>query len=112
MQAYSCFQEQLRAELEATRSGTDTETSHKIKALEATIDGLEQSRDQLSRIIEKQKAQQSDSDREHSVRVAELNAELTAKNSEIDSLKKKLAKFSDYDEIKRELEIMKVRASG
>ena len=45
----------LRAEIEALRSGTDSETVQKITALESTIETLESSHDRLSQAHESEK---------------------------------------------------------
>lgn len=42
-------------------------------------------------------------------KVEELSKERDARTAEVDELKQRMKQFADYDEVKRELEIMKVR---
>ena len=58
------FQEQLRAEVEASRMGTDSETSQKVKLLESNIESLEASHEELSRALERQKSSAVDAERD------------------------------------------------
>ncbi|KDR75195.1 hypothetical protein GALMADRAFT_249156 [Galerina marginata CBS 339.88] len=101
----------LRAEIETTRSGT--ETSDRVKALEAQISDLESETETLSRSIETQKQKTSEVEALGQKKVEDLSKELQKKFSETEQLRSKLKQLSDYDEIKRELEIMKyVEFSG
>jgi len=118
-------QEVLRAEIESLRSGTDLESAQKIRSLESTIETLENSHDQLSQSLESEKRKTQDAIREMVLKMEGLSRDHESKVGRVlggitsslnmqvlegDSLKKRLQKYSDYDEIKRELEIMKVAA--
>ncbi|KAF8973105.1 CASP C terminal-domain-containing protein [Flammula alnicola] len=101
----------LRAEIETTRSGT--ETSERFKALESQIAALESETETLSHSIESQKVRTSEVEAIGQKRAEDLTKELQKKSLEADQLRTKLKDLSDYDEIKRELEIMKyVEFSG
>ncbi|THV02426.1 hypothetical protein K435DRAFT_792605 [Dendrothele bispora CBS 962.96] len=92
----------LRAETEAMRSGTDS--LERVKSLQTQVNELESEVDRLSRTLEAQKAA--------SVEI-EGNSKKRAQVAEVDQLKQRLKRLSDYDEIKRELDIMKyVEFSG
>lgn len=97
--------ELLRAEIEAMKSGN--ETSDHTKELESKVSELESETDRLSQALESQKASQALSQAEVSKKTGEINRELEQKAHEIDQLRQKLKQYNDYDEIKRELEIMK-----
>jgi homeobox protein cut-like len=80
----------------------------KIQALESTIEGLETSQEQLSRSLEGEKRKTLEIVREMERKLDALTRDQEFKSAEIDSLRKRLSKYSDYDELRRELEIMKV----
>ncbi|TFK25166.1 hypothetical protein FA15DRAFT_737942 [Coprinopsis marcescibilis] len=101
----------LRAEIETLRSGN--QTSEQVKSFEAQIADLEAESERLSRSLENQKALTSEVEKNGLRKAKEITDELSRKATEIETLKQKLSKFSDYDEIKRELEIIKfVEFSG
>ncbi|KAH9929496.1 CASP C terminal-domain-containing protein [Epithele typhae] len=86
--------ELLRAEIEAMKSGH--EGTAQIKEYESKIADLESETDRLSQALEVQKTA-----------TGTAQAAATRKSAEVDQLKTKLKQFADYDEIKRELDIMK-----
>ncbi|KIM45231.1 hypothetical protein M413DRAFT_441914 [Hebeloma cylindrosporum] len=101
----------LRAEIETTRSGT--ETSDRVKSLESQITELENETETLSQSIEAQKCRTMEAEAAGRKRVDDLSKELQKKALEIEQLRTKLKHLGDYDEIKRELGIMKyVEFSG
>ncbi|KAF8200663.1 CASP C terminal-domain-containing protein [Pholiota molesta] len=101
----------LRADIETMRSGT--ESSERVKALEKQITDLEAETDTLSHSIEVQKQRTSDVEALGQKKVEDISKELQKKSLEVDQLRTKLKELADYDEIKRELEIMKyVEFSG
>ncbi|KAF9482164.1 hypothetical protein BDN70DRAFT_919353 [Pholiota conissans] len=101
----------LRADIETMRSGT--ESSERVNALEKQIADLEVETDTLSRSIEAQKQKTLDVEALGQKKVEDLTKELHKKSLEVDQLRLKLKELDDYDEIKRELEIMKyVEFSG
>ncbi|KAF7428227.1 hypothetical protein PC9H_007448 [Pleurotus ostreatus] len=95
----------LRAEIESIRSGNDT--NNHTRALETQVAQLEVELERLSRAMETQKSQQADADLASSKKLEEATKEIQRKSSEIEQLKLRLKQYADYDEIKRELEIMK-----
>jgi homeobox protein cut-like len=55
----------------------------------------------------------SDKEKKELVRkVDELSKERETRVKEVDGFKERLKQYADYDEVKRELDIMKVRFSG
>ncbi|KAF8813814.1 hypothetical protein BYT27DRAFT_7180580 [Phlegmacium glaucopus] len=95
----------LRAEIETTRS--ESGTTERVKALESQITELEAECKGLSQSLEAQKVQTTEMEAAGAKRAKELTKELQKKSSEVDQLRFKLKQLDDYDEIKRELEIMK-----
>ncbi|CCM01147.1 uncharacterized protein FIBRA_03195 [Fibroporia radiculosa] len=97
--------ELLRAEIEAIKSGKGH--SDRVQDLENKITELEAEIDQLSQALEAQKSMYIDSQAMAVKNIEEIAKESQTKSGEIEQLKQKLKNYSDYDEIKRELEIMK-----
>ncbi|KAF7376365.1 Golgi membrane protein [Mycena sanguinolenta] len=95
----------LRAEIEAMRTGT--ENSDRVKSLESQVADLEVESERLSRALEAQKQTASDAELSGQRKQEELSRDIQTKSTEIDQLKQRLKQYADYDEIKRELEIMK-----
>ncbi|KAJ7446265.1 CASP C terminal-domain-containing protein [Mycena galericulata] len=95
----------LRAEIEAMRTGT--ENSDRVKSLEAQVADLEVESERLSRVLEAQKQAASDAELASHKKEEEFFRDVQTKTAEIDQLKQRLKQYGDYDEIKRELEIMK-----
>ncbi|KAF5370573.1 hypothetical protein D9758_001927 [Tetrapyrgos nigripes] len=103
--------EMLRAETETMRTGSDS--SERVKALESQVAELESEVERLSRVLETQKAVSAEIESSLTKKSDDLTKELQVKVAEVEQLKQRLKKMSDYDEIKRELEIMKyVEFSG
>ncbi|PWN49756.1 hypothetical protein IE53DRAFT_317069 [Violaceomyces palustris] len=98
--------EELRAEIQGVRSGR--EEAEKVERLERERLGLEKEIDELQQLVvgEKRRAKELE-DESRRLREEKLRVE-SEKRSQIDSLTTKLGRFSDYDEIKRELEIVKM----
>ncbi|KAI0663567.1 CASP C terminal-domain-containing protein [Cubamyces menziesii] len=97
--------ELLRAEIEAIKSGH--EGAERIKEYESKIADLESETDRLSQALEAQKRATEEAQAAAAKKVDELGKEVQKKSAEVDQLRSKLKQYSDYDEIKRELEIMK-----
>ncbi|KAJ7346876.1 CASP C terminal-domain-containing protein [Mycena albidolilacea] len=95
----------LRAEIEAMRTGT--ENSDRVKSLESQVADLEVESERLSRVLEVQKQAASDAEHSGQKKIEELSRDIQTKFTEIEQLKQRLKQYGDYDEIKRELEIMK-----
>ncbi|KAH9485122.1 Protein CASP [Psilocybe cubensis] len=101
----------LRAEIETTRSGT--ETSERVQTLESQVADLEAETETLSQSIETQKLRALEIETAAQRKIEELSKEVQKKTTETEQLRSKLKMLGDYDEIKRELEIMKyVEFSG
>ncbi|POY71026.1 hypothetical protein BMF94_5952 [Rhodotorula taiwanensis] len=97
--------EKLRAEIEAVRSGS--ESTMRVETLESQVSDLQNEASRLMRSLESQK-EQFDKERidlRKSVEV--LEKEQMTKEAELASLRDKMRQYQDYDELKRELEIMK-----
>lgn len=64
--------------------------------------------ERLSRALETQKQAAADAELAGHKRAEELSKDVQSKAADIENLKQRLKQYGDYDEIKRELEIMKV----
>ena len=116
--------EKLRAEIEAVRSGTDSATrsvvqqasvrattdicGFRVESLETQIVDLQSESTRLLRSLDTQKEEASREVAMAGRKVEELSRDNIAGEKEITTLKQKLKQYADYDEVKRELEIMKV----
>ncbi|KAL0956421.1 hypothetical protein HGRIS_002569 [Hohenbuehelia grisea] len=97
--------EMLRAEIEAIRSGSDA--SDRPQALEPQVSQLESELERMSKLLETQKAAAAEEEATAQKKIDEINKENQRKAADNDQLKQRLKQYSDYDEIKRDLEIMK-----
>jgi len=97
--------ELLRAEIEAIRSGKDT--PDKVKYLENHVSELESECERLSRALESQTTLLHTHEQTLKKKSEEYTREVHGLSAEVDHLKQRLKQYSDYDEVKRELEIMK-----
>ncbi|KAL5485305.1 hypothetical protein ACEPAI_7947 [Sanghuangporus weigelae] len=97
--------ELLRAEIESVRSGSDT--ANRIAPLEQQIAELTSESDRLSRLLESQKVASAEIEVELRRSIDEKERGLSTRDAEIANLKQQFRHYSDYDEIKRELDIMK-----
>ncbi|KAF9520295.1 hypothetical protein BS47DRAFT_1370453 [Hydnum rufescens UP504] len=97
--------ELLRAEIESVRSGSEAE--NRVKALDANIVELEAETRRLLRALEIQKDTNASTEQMAQKRVEDISKELASKAGDIESLRSQIRQYQDYDEIKRELEIMK-----
>nr|XP_019003298.1 homeobox protein cut-like protein [Kwoniella mangroviensis CBS 8507]OCF66759.1 homeobox protein cut-like protein [Kwoniella mangroviensis CBS 8507] len=103
--------ELLRSEIESVRSGS--QQAEKVKALESQIEELEAEASRLLRALDQIKEQKAESEKAAKKKEDELAKEVASQATEIQNLKNKVKQYGDYDEIKRELEIMKyVEFSG
>ncbi|KAG9027267.1 hypothetical protein FRB95_007950 [Tulasnella sp. JGI-2019a] len=103
--------EVLRAEIEAVRSGSDS--AERVRVLESQVAELEAESAKLLQAFESQKALTTDAGETARKKTEEAAKELSLKATEIEALKQRIKQYSDYDEIKRELGIMKyVEFSG
>ncbi|KAJ3550102.1 hypothetical protein NM688_g5108 [Phlebia brevispora] len=97
--------ELLRAEIEAMKSGH--EGSDRVKQLEAKVAELESETDRLSAALDAQKKATTEAQAAAAKKAEETSRELQKKDGEVSQLRQKIKQYGDYDEIKRELEIMK-----
>lgn len=81
-----------------------------MKNLESQISELESEASRLLKALEQVKEAKAESEQSLRRKTDEAEKELAKQNGEIETLREKVKQFSDYDEIKRELEIMKVRS--
>ncbi|KAL1743372.1 CASP C terminal-domain-containing protein [Schizophyllum fasciatum] len=95
----------LRADIEALRSGADT--SDRVKQLQSQISDLESEVERLTRSLDAHKTKLEAAETQLRKKDEEYTKELAKRTAEIDQVKLKLKQYADYDEIKRELEIMK-----
>ncbi|KAG7527478.1 hypothetical protein FFLO_06893 [Filobasidium floriforme] len=103
--------EMLRSEIESVRSGS--EGVEKTKRLEAQLADSESECARLLRTLDQAKAERERVETESAKRKEEVERELTTTKNELDTARSKIKLYADYDEIKRELEIMKyVEFSG
>lgn len=80
----------------------------RVATLESQIDDLQTEASRLIRSLDTQKELAAADKKVMAKKVEELLKEKDAKVKEVDGFKEKLKQYSDYDEVKRELEIMKV----
>lgn len=99
--------EKLRAEIEGVRSGS--ESAEKVRSLENQVADLQSEASRLMRSMDLQKEEASRREQESTKRFNDANASQSRAETEAASLREKVRHFADYDEVKRELEIMKVR---
>lgn len=98
--------ELLRSEIESVRSGSGQ--ADRVKKLESQISDLEAEASRLLRALDQSKDAMAESERQAKRRADESAKETSGLKSEVDSLKNRVKQYADYDEVKRELEIMKV----
>ncbi|KAJ4476999.1 CASP C terminal-domain-containing protein [Lentinula edodes] len=97
--------EMLRAEAETMRG--DTESSERIKSLNAQVANLEAETERISRTLDTHKAVTAEMETSLRKKIEEISKDLQRRVAEVNQLKQRLKQYSDYDEIKRELDIMK-----
>jgi len=97
--------ELLRAEIESLKTGNDK--SDRVQGLESQVASLESEVDRLSQSLNAQRAVASGAEASARKAAEEHARESSTNAREIEQLKLLLKSYADYDEIKRELEIMK-----
>ncbi|KAH9058837.1 CASP C terminal-domain-containing protein [Lactarius vividus] len=97
--------ELLRAEIESLKTGNDR--SDRVKHLELQVTSLETEVDRLSQSFGSQKAETATVESNARKAAEEHAREASNAAREIEQLRQSLRGYADYDEIKRELEIMK-----
>jgi len=97
--------ELLRVDIESVRSGS--EAASRIAPLEQQIAELMSESERLGRVLETQKTSASEVEVRLKKTIDDQSHTLSQKDAEVDTLRERLQVRQDYDEIKRELEIMK-----
>ncbi|GAA6058937.1 hypothetical protein JCM10212_002889 [Sporobolomyces blumeae] len=97
--------EKLRSEIEAVRSGS--ESAARVVALESQVADLESEASRLIRSLDTQKDLVESTRTELTKRIETLEKENGDKDRELEACRDRLKQFADYDELRRELEIMK-----
>lgn len=93
--------ETLRGEIEALRTGS--ESSERVRSLTTRLSELESECTRLEAAVGIARGAAARSEE----RISEKAREADSARAEIDALKTKLKTYADYDEVKRELEILK-----
>lgn len=99
---------ELRTEIAALQSGKGTAAEQRANKLETSVRSLELEYDTVVQRLEHMQ-EEIKSEREGvQKRTKNLELEVSRQQEEASALKSKLRSLDDYDEIKRELEILKV----
>jgi homeobox protein cut-like len=85
---------------------------HSVRGLEAQISDLQAEASRLLRNLDFQKEEAARLQREHAKRDEERDAEFGQRTADAETLRERLEQYADYDEVKRELDIMKVRRAA
>ncbi|ODO05678.1 hypothetical protein I350_04738 [Cryptococcus amylolentus CBS 6273] len=103
--------ELLRSEVESVRSGS--QQAEKVKSLESQITELELETSRILATLDSAKDAKAQAEKRAKKQAEDAQAVIDAQKGEIEGLKERLKGYADYDEVKRELEIMKyVEFSG
>ena len=97
----------LRAEIAALQSGKGTSAEERANKLELNCRTLELEYDTLAQNLEHLQEVHKTEKEVAGKRIDRLEKDIVRRRDEADTLKAKLRSFDDYDEIKRELEILK-----
>ncbi|KAG8711960.1 hypothetical protein FRC12_009099 [Ceratobasidium sp. 428] len=95
----------LRAEIEALRTGSDS--VQRIQSLESQLSESDSEAQRLRVAFEELKRSTSESISVIEKKLLEAEKESSGRGIEIESLRNRIKQYADYDEIKRELGIMK-----
>jgi homeobox protein cut-like len=99
---------ELRAEIAALQSGKGTGAEERANKLEANLRNMELEYDSVAQRLERLQTEWKEEQEANVNRVKKLEKEVARRQEEIDGLRTKLRSLDDYDEMKRELEILKV----
>ena len=102
---------ELRSEIVALQSGKGTSAEERANKLESNFHTLELEYDNLAQKLEQLQEEHKLEKEALEKRLKSLEKDVSRRQEEADGLKMKLRSLDDYDEIKRELEILKVRLS-
>ena len=99
---------ELRAEIAALQSGKGTGAEQRANKLEKQFRALELEYDVVAQKLEQLQSERQAEKDAFDKKTKNLQKEIARRQEEADGLKSKLRSLDDYDEIKRELEILKV----
>jgi hypothetical protein len=99
---------ELRTEIAALQSGKGTGAEERANKLELAFRTLELEYDTVAQKLEHHQEERKTEKEMIEKRVKSLERDVARRQEEADGLKMKLRSLDDYDEIKRELEILKV----
>lgn len=102
---------ELRAEIVALQSGKGTSAEDRANKVEMNFRTLELEYDTVVQRLERVQEEHRAGKEALEKRAKNMEKEVTRRQEEADTLRTKLRSLDDYDEIKRELEILKVRYS-
>ncbi|MCO5565502.1 hypothetical protein L7F22_019176 [Adiantum nelumboides] len=97
--------EQLREEIERLKSGSGAD--EQIAELEQRAFDAEEETRRLSKLLDDEHKKTTELDLTKDTKVRDLQSQVRERDREIEVLRERLHKMSDYDEIKREIEIFK-----
>jgi homeobox protein cut-like len=100
---------ELRSEIAALQSGKGTNAEERANKLEMNFRTLELEYDTVAQKIEQLQDTAKTEKESVEKKVKGLEREIARRGEEVNELKGRLRAFDDYDEIKRELEILRVR---
>ena len=100
---------ELRSEIVALQSGKGTGAEERANKLESNFHTLELEYDNLAQKLEQLQGEHKSEKDTLEKRVKTLEKDFARRQEEADGLKMKLRSLDDYDEMKRELEILKVQ---
>jgi homeobox protein cut-like len=98
----------LRAEIAALQSGKGTNAEDRANKLEMNFRSLELEYDSLAQRLEHIQEEHKTEKEGIDKKIKTMEKDLSRRQEEADALKMKLRSLDDYDEMKRELEILKV----
>jgi len=100
--------EELRSEIAALQSGKGTGAEERANKLEVNLRNMELEYDNIAQKLEHLQEERRLEQQANEKKVKSLDKDISRRQEEIDSLRTKLRSLDDYEEIKRELEILKV----
>jgi homeobox protein cut-like len=98
---------ELRTEIAALQSGKGTSAEERANKLDMNFRTLELEYDTLAQKLEKEQVQHKMEKETLDKKMKTMEKDIVRRQEEADGLKTKLRSFDDYDEIKRELEILR-----
>jgi homeobox protein cut-like len=101
---------ELRSEIAALQSGKGTNAEERANKLEMNFRTLELEYDTVAKKLEQLQDTAKTEKESVEKKARGLEREIARRGEEVNELKGRLRGFDDYDEIKRELEILRVRS--